>query len=483
MRTFLLSYLDQLRSSYWFIPGAMSIGAIVLAFAATALDAQMGTKWLKALSWIATNDASGAREILGTIAGSMITVAGVVFSITIAAVSYASGQYGPRLLTNFMRDQANQVTLGTFIATFLYCLLVIRAVHGPDDAMAGGAEAGDGSGAFVPQIAVLIGMALAVCSIAVLIYYIHHVPRSIHISYVIADIGKDLERKILARFPQTIGRDIPNTESLQEAERDIPVPFREGGGASEGPLREHVEHIAALNDGYIQAIDDRTMLKIATDHDLVLRLRYRPGHFVYADRTLIEAWPAANVTADVERRLRRSYVHGTERTPVQDVQFLVDELAEIAIRALSPGVNDPFTAISCLNWLGAAVVRLSRQKLPDRLRYDDAGDLRVIADPQTFAGFVELGFGRMRPYVAADPNAALHMMATLGEVGAAVATGPGRRVLHEQAERLLEAAAVAMPAHDLARVQQQARPVLRVLSRPQGAEPSFEDLGWRDGGA
>lgn len=462
----------------------MSIAAVILAFAATAFDARVGAKWLEAVSWLSTNDADGAREILGTIAGSMITVAGVVFSITIAAVSYASGQYGPRLLTNFMRDQANQITLGTFIATFLYCLLVVRAVYSPDDAAASGASnPAQGFGAFVPHTAVLLGMTLAVCSIVVLIYYVHHVPRSIHISYVIADIGKDLEQKILALFPQTIGLDIPITESTEEAKRDIPVPFREGGEASDGPLREHVTHIVALGDGYIQAIDEKTMMDIAVNHDLVLRLRYRPGHFVYAERTLIEAWPSANVTADTARRLRRAYVRGTERTPVQDVQFLVDELAEIAIRALSPGVNDPFTAISCLNWLGASVVKLSRQRLPDRLRYDEQGHLRVIADPQTFADFVELGLGRMRPYAAADTTAALHMMATLGEIGAAVEDSAARRVLTAQVERLLEAAAVALPNHDLARLKAQARPVLRVLSRPDGVEPGFDDLGWRDGGA
>jgi uncharacterized membrane protein len=200
-----IQFLDQLRASYWFIPSLMSVGAVVLAFGTAAVDHALGPEWIYEVEWLQANRPSGARDVLSAIASSMITVAGVVFSITVASVVYASAQHGPRLLTNFMRDRGNQITLGTFIATYLYCLLVLRTVR----------ESGEPEGldeeiaAFVPHVGLFVGLFLAVCSIAVLVYFIHHVPRSIHISNVIADIGRELRGMIEKRFPERIGHGVP----------------------------------------------------------------------------------------------------------------------------------------------------------------------------------------------------------------------------------------------------------------------------------
>ena len=156
-----------------------------------------GSDWMDGLPWLYAARPDGARQVLSAISGSMITVAGTVFSVTIAAVVYASGQYGPRLLSNFMSDRGNQVTLGTFIATFVYCLLVLRTIRSPDEWRA--------RSGFVPNMALLVGVALALCSIAVLIFFIHHVPSKLHINSVIEDVGDRLLKEIDNRFPRFIG--------------------------------------------------------------------------------------------------------------------------------------------------------------------------------------------------------------------------------------------------------------------------------------
>ena len=179
MRLRLFHIAESVRSSYWFVPAVMAAGALVLGVAAVWLDAGPGTQWLDHLGWYQKAKPEAAREMLSAIAASMITVAGVVFSITIVAIAFAAGQYGPRVLTNFMSDRGNQTTLGTFIGTFVYSLVVLRTIHSGDTA-------------FVPQFAVLLGIFLALCSIAVLIFFVHHVPRSIHVNAVIGRIGEQL---------------------------------------------------------------------------------------------------------------------------------------------------------------------------------------------------------------------------------------------------------------------------------------------------
>ncbi|MBB3912672.1 putative membrane protein [Sphingomonas desiccabilis] len=196
MRAGLLRLADQLRQSYWFLPSLMALAAVLLAGGMVWLDSYEGSGWMDRLPWLYASRPSGARQLLSAIGGSMVTVAGTVFSVTIAAVVYASGQYGPRLLSNFMRDRGNQVTLGTFIATFLYCLIVLRTIRSPEET---------GGAGFVPNLAVLIALLLAVCSITVLIFFIHHVPSRIHINSVIEDIGRRLLHEVGRRFPQSIG--------------------------------------------------------------------------------------------------------------------------------------------------------------------------------------------------------------------------------------------------------------------------------------
>ncbi len=182
---------ESLRTSYWFVPTVMTAGAVGLSFASVHLDQVVKAEWVRAVGWIWAGSPEGARQVLSTIAGSMITVAGVAFSITIVALTLASTQFGPRLLRNFVRDLGNQVVLGTFVSTFVYCLLVLRTVRGGDVAE------------FVPYLSVTLGVAFALASLGVLIYFIHHVSGAIQAEHLIASVADELEDAIERMFPES----------------------------------------------------------------------------------------------------------------------------------------------------------------------------------------------------------------------------------------------------------------------------------------
>ncbi len=464
MKARLLAFWDDLLSSYWFIPSLMTIGAVVLSFVTTKVDGVVGSDWIDNISWLYANKPNGARVLLSTIAGSMIGVAGVTFSITIVAVVYASGQYGPRLLTNFMRDQGNQVTLGTFIATFLYSLLVLRTIRAADEGYGGENPAGDLVGPFVPHIAIVTALVFALASIAVLIFFIHHIPESIHVSNVTAGIGKELQHKIDTVFPERIGVADPGDEARESEEILTGMPADFG---------DEAEPITANSAGYLQGIDADALMHLATSHDLLLRVRYRPGDFVSEGDTLLHAWPLERVTEESSSKLRMAFAWGNQRTARQDVRFLINELVEIAARALSPGINDPFTAMGCMDWLGAALKRLADRDIPSAFRHDEEGRLRVVAQPTSYEEFVAHVFSQLRPYVAADRNASLHALKVMGEVGSRVEKHEGMAELRRQADALLDGAesVLAMEADKVA-IRDRHGDLLRLLS----GEVSFEQL-------
>lgn len=398
-----------IRTSYWFIPALMAFAAILLGPLMVWVDVQLGDDWASEhIGWYQSIKASGARDVLSTIAGSMITVAGVVFSITIVAISFASGQYGPRLLTNFMSDRGNTLALGTFIATFVYCLVVLRTIRGGDD------------DSFVPQLSVLVGILLALCSIGVLIYFIHHVPRSIHVNDVVASVGRQLLRGVEERFPAFIG------EPASEAD--------EGGKERmKQALSSHPScPVESDTTGYVQGIDESSLIETACKHDLFLRLRYRPGDFVAAGRPLADVWPAAAVDKRILDDLEDAFTVGKERTPYGDLHFLINELVEISARALSSGVNDPLTAATCIDWLGAAMGELATRRIPDPYRAASDGKPRILALPDDFATFMRSSFGKLRPYGATDPVASRHLLRTLGIVAANCCTRRQIAALEEE---------------------------------------------------
>jgi uncharacterized membrane protein len=468
VRARLLRFANTLGESYWFVPTIMALAALLLAVAMIWLDSHHATGWMDRLPWLYAARPDGARSLLSSIGGSMIGVAGTTFSVTIAAVVYASGQYGPRLLSNFMSDRGNQVTLGTFIATFLYSLVVVRTIRSPGET--------PGEPGFVPQLAVLVGVLLVLCSIAVLIYFIHHVPSRIHINSVIERIGDRLLAEIDQRFPVSVGQPLED----DAADDRVPRAFRVGATATDaaGPAG-----VRGKSTGYVQLIDTDAILEVARNSETVLRLQYQAGDFVHRGSVLLEAASADALDEDAEAKLRSAFAVGARRTALQDLRFLIDELVEIAARALSPGVNDPFTANSCLDWLGAALADLARRELPSRLRADDDGVLRVIAHPVSFAGFMDRAFGALAQYASADALAGKRFIAALADVALGCDAPARLAVVRRQAEALRDLADRALDGASRDGVLARADALLRALDEPDFKRTLRDGQSWLGGSA
>ncbi len=408
-----LKLRDVLRTSLWFIPGLMTLGSIACSILLLWVDKALEPSFFKRAGWIFHGGPQGAREVLSTIAGSMITVAGVTFSITIVALSLASQQFGPRLLRHFMGDRTTQLVLGTFIATYLYCLLILQSVRGTD-----------GVEEFVPFLSVTFGLVLAVASLGVLIYFIHHVAQSIQASSNIANVAGELEHTIDRLYPDTLGmgssepgRELP-TRDLPT--RDLPRFELEG------------RPLLASDSGYLQVLDDEAMMALARNCDVVVRLEVRPGDFVIAGSVLATVWPAGYADR-LEERLNELISLGRIRTPVQDAEFSILQVVEIAVRALSPGINDPFTAVNCIDHLGVVLCKLAGRRFPSPYRYD-GGKLRVIASGRCFEEFVDAAFDQIRQATGSHVAVALRLLDALAAVAKCSRTEAQRQVLRKHAE-------------------------------------------------
>jgi uncharacterized membrane protein len=421
LRTQLRARYEQLRTSFWFVPALMSVGAALLALVTLAVDARLSDEVRSGLTWIYGGGPEGARSLLSTVASSAITVAGTTFSITIAALSLASSQFGPRLLRTFVRDTGNQVVLGTFVATFLYCLLVVRTVRGLEDTRV------------VPHLSVTVGVLLAIANLGVLIYFIHHVAMSIRADQVIAAVGHDLDGAVEHLFPEQLGR------GLVAQGDDVEAPAAPPPAAPPDALP-----VALDQDGYLQVLDVESLLGLTVEHDLVVTLLCRPGDFIVAGEPAALVWPAERLDDEVRGAVAGVFILGRERSAQQDVLFVVNQLVEVAARALSPGVNDPFTAITSLDRLGAVLCRVARRPLPDGRRYDEGGRLRVVAAPVRFDELVDAAFDQIRHYGRDNLVVMGRLLDTLARVGEAAADAR-RAPLLRQARLAYEGSRDALP--------------------------------------
>lgn len=436
------SIFISINASYWFFPALFSIIAAVLSVVTVYLDRSGAAEWLTNTDWWHPSRPEGARTTLTVIAGSMIGVASTVFSITIAAVAYASGTYGPRLLTNFMEDRGNQLSLGVFIATFVYALLVLRTVRNEDERAASAAEAVATSlPGFTPQLSLLVAMTLAMFAVAVLVYFLHHIPSSIRINTVLEGIGERLLCDLKIRFPS-------------DADPDEPEQPDKG------------EPVIASKAGYVKIIDFETLGEIAKREEGRIILKVRTGDFIHPELPLVEL-VNADLTDDLETEIRYCFQAGGMRTPTQDLEFLMDELVEIALRALSPGINDPFTAITAMHWLSAATAELARRNLdrgPEQDTYD-RNHLRPLDDD--FEHFMERGFGGIRASAASSALASKNFIDCLFAAATACNSKRRRGVIFDEGERL-----VAQAKHHL-----QGPSLDELLDRFEKFTKTMKDMG------
>ncbi|WP_197527400.1 DUF2254 domain-containing protein [Pirellulimonas nuda] len=421
MRILLLKWWDLLRSSFWFVPSLMAAGSVALAVAMVALDDAVSDEWLIDGGWAYTGGAEGASAVLSAIASSMMGIAGVVFSMTLVALSLASSQFGPRLLRNFMRDSTNQVVLGTFVATFMYSLLVLRTIRYGDESV-------------VPHLSVTLAVGLALMSLGVLIYFIHHVSVSIQADEVVSRVGDELLQSIDRMFPEPE----PPDDSTPQPAPDSP--------ALDAAFDEQSQGISADVDGYLQFIDLAALTALATKNDAILRVERRPGEYLAPGARLLSVWPRDRASEDLVGSARAAFGLGSQRTPSQDLEFTVDQLVEVAVRALSPGINDPFTAIRCIDRLGSALCRFAKRDPPSPHRFDADGRLRVTAPPVSFSRFLDCAFDPIRNYARADAQVTRRLLETIATVEKSASRPERRAALRRHADVIAAEAQTGLSA-------------------------------------
>lgn len=415
------------RDSFWFVPALMVVAAIVLAEGAVNVDERVELETLRRFPWVYAGSADGARSMLGAIAGSVIGVAGTTFSITIAALSLASNQMGPRLLEHFTRDRGNQLALGTFIATFTYSLLVLRTVRG-------------GENPFVPNLAVTLCLLLALASLAVLIYFIAHIAGGINVGNVVRLVANELTDAIEAQFPE-------RTENSRRVVSPVLPPQVEAGAGE----------VRADGSGYLQALAVNALLALARKHGAVIRLTVRPGDFVFPGMVVAHTSPPA--LEDV----RAALVTGPRRTSAQDVEFAAQQLVEVAVRALSPGINDPFTAIAVLDHLGAALCRVSGREMLSP-HHVVGGHVRLIVPVTDYAGLTDVMFHQIRQNGASHPAVMLRLLEVLTAVAEQEPEPERQRSLRRHADLALRAALRETEEEaDRCELEERHHQVLRVL--------------------
>jgi uncharacterized membrane protein len=407
---------EVLRTSLWFVPSLEVVAAIGLFIGTLAADRAAYRGDFGLPGWVISGSADAARQILTTIAAAIITVVGVVFSIILVTLTLASTQFGPRMLRNFIRDRGTQLTLGTFVATFVYSVLVLAAI-------------GTGShGDFVPHISVTVTLGLTVIDLA----------------EAIREQGGG---------PDRLGPEA----GLSAVEL---VSRTEASGAV----------LLAPVSGYLQFIKHQNLVRLATQAEAVINLEYRPGHFIVRGHRFATVWPPEAAPL-VRQALGRAHIIGPQRTLTQDVSFGFDQLVEIGLRALSAAVNDTFTALTCIDWLGENLCKIVAGWHPARVHRDAQGYIRVITAEPSYDRLVQRSFEKIRQSSLGMPAVMIRELEALAQIMAETTSNGQRRVLLEQAAMIDRASERSVPeAADRADIRRRYEAILTMESRLTASE-------------
>jgi uncharacterized membrane protein len=402
MKTRLRKLWDSLKSSYWFIPLVMMALALLLWRGTATLDYVLSTTDKKDIAWLYISDADSMRGMLLTIAVAIIGVVGVVFTIIMVPLSIAATQFGPRLLRNFLRDTGTQVTLGTFNATFIFCMAVLLQLS-------------NSAKNHLPQISVNVALLLGLISFGVLIYFINHIAVSLQAQVLVARVSKELHTAIRHELHNT-------TAKLPVDKRQMEAP--------DFTMAHKI--IPAFRSGYLLVRDDEELLRLAVKHNLVFKIEKNPGDFIVQDSILVRTWPETN-TDNILKTVNAAFMTGVQRTLVQDVTFGINELAEVAIRALSPAINDPFTAMTCLDWIGSALCSVCGKTFDAPEIYDSQDNLRIVRKVITFTHLTNAAFNKIREYANSSTAVTLRIMHTIQAIAECAVTEEQRNALWHHA--------------------------------------------------
>ena len=443
---------EALRSTLWVVPAVFVVGAVVLWLATQAVDRAVYDGRLTLPSWVESGSADAARQILIAIVAAVITVVGVVFSITIVALTLVSTQFGPRVLRTFIQDLGTQVTLGMFVATFFYAFLTLVSIQG-------GAH-----GDFVPHLCLTVTFGLMMIDLLMLIYFIHHVATGIQLPVVVAGIARDFDSAIDAYRRSTAS---PSADATSPA------------GGPEAAVLRRIEAdgapVLATESGYVQFINYARLARIAGQEGATIQMLFRPGHFVTAGSPLARVWPpeAAPVLTGALGKVQTT---GSQRTLIQDPALAADQLVEIAIRALSPAVNDTFTALNCIDWLTAGLCRAAGGSLRDPVRRDAAGEVRLIEARVRYERLVDRCFDKIRQAGRGNPAVAMRQLDGLARIIERVGRSGHRRAVLHQAEMILRSSDESVPeASDRIAVRERYDAVVAAAERV-GVQPGSEPV-------
>lgn len=428
-------FINNLLATFWFVPLLIITLSIFLAIALLSLDqfTEVSTEGIGRFFFV--NSADSARSILSTLSGTMIGVAGTVFSVTLVVLTVASSQFGPRLITNFMYVRLNQVVLGSYISTYLYCLLVLNAVNETD------------SSTFTPSISILVAILAALINIILLIVFIHRMAVSIQADKVISDISKTINQQIHVLFPEEIGKEKKEENKISNDE--IKTQFI------------HHAPIKSPKSGYLQYIDNTNLMEEVCSCDGLLQLNYRPGNYLVKEIEIGILYTNKPITEEDLERISDQLVIGQMKNAQQDLEFSIGQMVEIAARALSPGINDPFTAIACIDNLTAALCQLAHSEFPSKYRKDKTDKLRIIANVSDFEGFMDASFNQIRQFSSGIPSVLIRLMDALNTVNTFVKNKEQKNAVIKHATMVLNLGRDSIQeAIDLKDLEERARKIL-----------------------
>lgn len=402
MRLSVSELFSTLRASYWFIPLAVTLAAAALAVLMLLLDEQVRVEPWPFLRWVYPNSPEGARALLSAIIGSMITATSVTFSVTVVALTVAAQHFGPRVLHNFVRQTSSQVVLGTFIGTFVYAVLVLGAVG----------DTGSGSG--VPRIASIGAVVLVVISVGALIFYVHKISSSLRIGHIAREVASDFTSSIRRTHCEPERSDRENRTTGEPPEEACPIPAKE--------------------TGYVQRIDYVALVALASERDACIWIRREPGAFVVRGAPFALLHPPTAFDEDLSRAFTQACVVGPDRTNWQDPEFALKQLVEVALRALSPGVNEPFTAVTCIDRLAEGLAAAASAPRPQTAWAGADGRLRIFTQSASFETLLRAAFDPIRIFAGPNPGIYTRLLESLGELALVSVREEDRAALCEMAD-------------------------------------------------
>jgi uncharacterized membrane protein len=413
MLTRLLTIWENIRSSLWALPIAMIAVAVVVAIFATGISLEVGEDPVWFLYSGAAKDAPG---FLSNLVTGTITLATLAISITMVVLTLAAQQLGPRLIRIFMSDLRTQAMLGLFISTVIYLLLVMRSVYGDT----------------VPNLAVTIGTGLVLLSTVILLVFVHHLGRSIIADNVIDDVGNEIDSSAARMLPEKNG-DEPELRPQPAGE---PADLR-------------------LNrEGYIQALDHGQIVNAAHEADAVVEIDIRAGHLLIPGISIGKVWPSHAATPEFAKSVADGFIVGRSRTSVQDLEFSIRQVVEVGVRALSPGVNDPYTALVTIDRLSLSLARIMQREVAQTQWCDEDGNLRLIAQRSDFEGLVDASFNMIRQYGEGGASVLIRLAERLSELYE-LADSSQRATIGKHLKMVLRAGRRSLPEpNDVAALEQ-----------------------------